>query len=57
MHGDARAAAAEAHAAVRERVGEATAALGAASGFGETRAAAEALEALAVADRALSALL
>jgi len=57
MHGDARAAAAEARAAVRERVGEATAALGAASGFGETRAAAEALEALAVADRALSALL
>ena len=57
MHGDARAAAAEARAAVRERVGEATAALGAASGFGETRAAAEALEALAVADQALAALL
>ena len=40
MRGDARAAAAEARAAVRRRVGEATAALGAASGFGETRAAA-----------------
>ena len=57
MRGDARAAAAEARAAVRRRVGEATAALGAASGFGETRAAAEALEALALADQALSALI
>ena len=57
MRGDARAAAAEARAAVRRRVGEATAALGAASGFGETRAAAEALEALALADQALSLLL
>ena len=46
-----------ARAAVRRRVGEATAALGAASGFGETRAAAEALEALALADQALSALI
>ena len=57
MRGDARAAATEARAAVRRRVGEATAALGAASGFGETRAAAEALEALALADQALSLLL
>ena len=57
MRGDARVAAAEARAAVRRRVGEATAALGAASGFGETRAAAEALEALALADQALSLLL
>ena len=57
MRGDARVAAAEARAAVRRRVGEATAALGAASSFGETRAAAEALEALALADQALSLLL
>ena len=57
MRGDARVAAAEARAAVRRRVGEATAALGAAAGFGETRAAAEALEALALADQALSALI
>ena len=57
MRGDARIAAAEARAAVRRRVGEATAALGAAARFGDTRAAAEALEALALADQALAALI